>query len=139
VLIGVTELEQAASRLREAGLKVDVTRVGEEWVRLFCWKPSNIPGNKRVKWALPIDADGAVDHLDAPWISAYQIHDQSGWWVYPHIFIGGFHPKPWDRHFGNLSEAVEAILGYYFGDPSWMQEGWDNPAEQRTTADRQSD
>lgn len=121
VSVADAEMEQATAPLTAAGLGVEVQRNDAEGVRLFCWRPSTVPGNRRDGWAFPIQTLSGVDILDVPIVLVLWAHNRPGWLVRPGVRVGGFGPKPWDREVETLAEAVAAVLDYYFGDPEWAQ------------------
>ncbi|MBW4458770.1 MAG: hypothetical protein KME47_00735 [Nodosilinea sp. WJT8-NPBG4] len=114
---------EATLKLKEAGLLVDTfSHFGLEGHNYDIAKPASVPGNTRPDsefffWCgeegIPCDAPAARLYLT-----------EKGWIFEVWVFIPGPGPGDFRRLFPSPDEAVNAIVEYYFGDPSEM-----NPPE----------
>jgi hypothetical protein len=107
----------AIQRLQEAGLLVSSRgSVGPVTHMFHIAKPTAIPGNAR---QVNIGSWGAENiPIDAPSADIYLWNQQ---WVFEvSEYIPGPGPGDFQRFFDTLDEAIDAVLDYYFGDPTAM-------------------
>ncbi|MFB8796669.1 MAG: hypothetical protein U7126_21170 [Microcoleus sp.] len=111
---------EAITKLKKAGLLVEPNCNIPDSDGYTIVKPASISGNSRKNWEEYFGAEEIL--FDAPSASLYSDNDKwtfQIWESVPGPGIGDF-----QMNFSSIMDAVEAILDYYFGDPSKM-----NPPE----------
>ncbi|NEO84256.1 MAG: hypothetical protein F6J87_08385 [Spirulina sp. SIO3F2] len=108
-------------RLKEAGLIVKENK-GRKIKKLKIFKPASIPGNSRQERGFPISYESQRILCSAPKSMIFQQGDS--WFFTVWLWAPGPGPGDFNDKYSSVSEVVDAVLDYYFGDPSKM-----NPPE----------
>ena len=111
---------QAIKKLKEAGLLVKFNRVGPYSDGYTITKPATTLGNTRIDWEVYFGSEEIL--CDAP---TARLYPQNNQWIFQvWQSVPGPGPGDFRETFSSITDAVNVILNYYFGDPSKM-----NPPE----------
>lgn len=118
--------QEAVSELKKQGLLVQFQETGPFANGYIIAKPKSTLGNKREdsEFVLNITTEVGRDKIlcDGP---STRLYPKDGKWIFElWEFMPGPGPGDFRVEFASITDAVSAILDYYFGDPSKM-----NPPE----------
>ncbi|MCA9078983.1 MAG: hypothetical protein KDA58_00430 [Planctomycetaceae bacterium] len=112
-------------RLRERGL--NVRDDGDS--RMQVYRPTCVHGNCREDYEANLITvvgeeygNDVIEVLDAPisFLQRSTSGNDEGWTFRVWDYCPGPGPGDFEQHYGTLTDAVNGVLEYYFGNPDWM-------------------